>query len=195
VRAGTDLVAGGAVLEVDYDVDRSRLRVLLRVFLIIPVYLVAALLAMIVAFVEVFNWFALVITARMPDSTYRLTCGFLRYTIRLYAYLFLMTDAYPPWSLGEERAYPGRLLIGPRKPRYSRLKALVRAAYVVPAWHAAIVGELALAVAGFISWFVILVTGAQPRWAHNLARWGLNWMALCGLLITLTTEDYHPPLR
>ena len=44
-------------------------------------------------------WFAIVITARYPEGLYHFGAGALRWMIRVEAYVLLMIDDYPPFSL------------------------------------------------------------------------------------------------
>jgi hypothetical protein len=52
----------------------------------------AAFIAAIIA------WFAVLFTAQYPDGIFRFIEGFYRWQWRVNAYLFFMTDKYPPFS-------------------------------------------------------------------------------------------------
>ena len=44
-------------------------------------------------------WFAILFTGRYPEGLYGFGVGVQRWTLRVQAYLFLMRDEYPPFSL------------------------------------------------------------------------------------------------
>jgi hypothetical protein len=74
---------------------------LVKWFLAIPHYFVLFFLA-IAAFVVVFiAWFAILFTGRYPKSLFTFVVGVMRWGMRVSAYAFLLvTDVYPPFSLG-----------------------------------------------------------------------------------------------
>jgi hypothetical protein len=47
----------------------------------------------------VIAWFAILFTGRYPEGLYHFGSGVLRWNIRVDAYLLLLTDVYPPFSL------------------------------------------------------------------------------------------------
>jgi hypothetical protein len=85
--------------EVDYPEQSNRWSVALRLILAIPqiIALVFVLLAWVVT--VVIAWFAILFTGRYPEGLYGFGVGVQRWTLRVQAYLFLMRDEYPPFSL------------------------------------------------------------------------------------------------
>jgi hypothetical protein len=85
--------------EVDYPERSNRWSVAFRLILIIPqaIVLLFVLLAWVVT--VVIAWFAILFTGRYPEGLYRFGVGVQRWTLRVQAYLFLMRDEYPPFSL------------------------------------------------------------------------------------------------
>lgn len=186
VGPGTGIGPGQAALEIDYhgQVTPESLSGPLRSFF--TQWLVAALASAPLIVVGVFVWFALLITGRWPPSTYRLMVGCIRFTSRVMAYVLLVVDEYPPWSLEEHPEYPLRLIVGPPKSHYSRPKTLLRVLYVVPALFAAIVWmEVA-----YVSTFAVLLTGKRTEDRFRHQRRGLERFIHCMLLVNLVIEDY-----
>lgn len=90
-------------LELDYpDVKRdlNRWLPLVKWFLAIPHYIVLLFLYIALFFVVIFGWVATVIMGRYPRPPFDFVVGVLRWTLRVYAYAFLLiTDKYPPFRL------------------------------------------------------------------------------------------------
>jgi hypothetical protein len=78
---------------------RSRLTVAFRPFLALPQLLCVWVLGIAWAFSTLIAWFAILFTGRYPAGLYRFGVGVLRWTTRVEAYVLLLEDAYPPFSL------------------------------------------------------------------------------------------------
>jgi hypothetical protein len=78
---------------------RDRVSVGLRLILVIPQVIVLAVIAFIWAITAIIAWFAIVFTGRYPASLYPFGVGALRWTTRVNAYVLLVCDDYPPFSL------------------------------------------------------------------------------------------------
>ncbi len=73
---------------------------LVKWILAIPHYIVLFFLAIAAVICVIIAWFAILFTARYPQSLFEFVEGFLRWGNRVYAYAFiLVTDEYPPFSL------------------------------------------------------------------------------------------------
>ena len=78
---------------------RNRLTVAFRLFLAIPHFIVLIFVLLAWAVTTIIAWFAIVITGDYPQSLYPFGVGALRWRLRVEAYLLLMVDEYPPFSL------------------------------------------------------------------------------------------------
>ena len=79
--------------------ERSRLTVLFRIFMVIPQYIVLYLVGIAAGVLLLIAWFVVLFTGRWPEGLRRFCIGYYRWSIRLQAYFFLITDVYPPFSL------------------------------------------------------------------------------------------------
>jgi hypothetical protein len=91
-------------LEFDYpdDVERdlNRWLPLVKWFLAIPHFIVLFFLWIGAFFVVIVAWFAIVFTGRYPRGLFDFVVGVGRWSLRVYAYAFLLiTDRYPPFAL------------------------------------------------------------------------------------------------
>ena len=81
------------------DARRNRLSVAFRIFLALPHLLALWVLGMAWAVTTTVAWVVILFTGRMPASLYRFGVGVLRWSTRVEAYLLLLHDEYPPFSL------------------------------------------------------------------------------------------------
>ena len=86
----------------DVKKDLNRWMPLVKWILAIPHIIVLILIFIAVVFCSVFAWFAILLTGRYPKGIFDFVEGFLRWSLRVNAYVFLLTtDQYPPFRLRE----------------------------------------------------------------------------------------------
>src|ERR1035437_6010144 len=98
---------------------QARLTVAVRIFMVIPQFVVLALLSLAAYVVTVIGWFGALFTGRLPVFAADFRTGYLRWMTRVYAYTFLLTDVYPPFSLDDVDypvPAPGRVAAGGPPP-------------------------------------------------------------------------------
>lgn len=85
---------------VDYPEEpRNRLSVGLRFIYAIPHLFILAFLGFAWAITSIIAWFAILFTGRYPQGLAEFGLGVFRWTVRVEAYMFLLRDEYPPFSL------------------------------------------------------------------------------------------------
>jgi hypothetical protein len=88
-----------ARLSVDYPERLSRLLIFVKWLLVIP-HMIALLFVFIAGmFAGIASFFAVLFTGRWPEGLRTFMIGITRWSIRVSAYMLLMTDVYPPFSL------------------------------------------------------------------------------------------------
>ena len=86
----------------DVKKDLNRWMPLVKWILAIPHIIVLIFIFIAVVFCSVFAWFAILLTGRYPKVIFDFIEGFLRWSLRVNAYMLLLTtDEYPPFRLGE----------------------------------------------------------------------------------------------
>ncbi|MGI8968991.1 MAG: DUF4389 domain-containing protein [Chloroflexota bacterium] len=171
--------------------------------ILIPHMLALIILAFVVALVQYIVWIPVLLTGRYPEWAFSLTAGTLRWSVRVSAYVFGLTDRYPPFGLGGEAEpngpYPVRLAIE-RQMTYNRgwaipvLGGLVKYMIVIP--HMIILYFLVLVVilVQLALWVSVLFTGRYPNWGHELVGGYIRWsVRLSAFLFGLT--DRYPPFE
>jgi hypothetical protein len=96
--------AGGYPVKVNFEYPQklSRLLIFVKGLLAIPHFIVLFVLGICAYFVTVIAWFAILFTGRYPRGLFDFTSGLIRWQTRVSSYLYLLTDAYPPFSLQDE---------------------------------------------------------------------------------------------
>jgi hypothetical protein len=178
-------------LDIDRQEEYTRFLPLVKWLLIIPHLFVLVFVAIGAAFVGLFSFFAVIVTGRFPRGAFDFILGFYRWSLRVNAYSLLMTDAYPPFSLQDDPAYPARL--GLDYPEsVERWRPLVAWLLIIPY---AILTHLLNVVAAFITliaFFAILFTKRYPEGLFEIvlitARWNARTIAYAHFALTKYPE-------
>jgi uncharacterized membrane protein len=84
----------------DVKKDLNRWMPLVKWFLAIPHFIVLVFMFIAVVFCSILAWFTILFTGRYPKGIFDFVEGFLRWSLRVNAYAFLLTtDQYPPFKL------------------------------------------------------------------------------------------------
>ena len=87
-------------LEAELEPGLSRWLWLVKWFLAIPHFIILFFLWIGAFFAVVVAWFAILFTGRYPVGLFDYVVGVGRWSLRVYAYAFLLvTDRYPPFGL------------------------------------------------------------------------------------------------
>ena len=79
--------------------ERNRLTVFFRFFLALPHLIVLGLLSAVWGFTTAIAWIVILVTGRYPESLYGFAMGVLAWNLRVEAYILLLRDEYPPFTL------------------------------------------------------------------------------------------------
>ena len=141
---------------------QNRWTVAFRVILAIPQFIVLYVLFIVFLFVMVIGWFAALFTGRLPEWAHTFLGGVIRWYTRVSAYVFLLTDSYPPFSLADVE-YPVRPVLPARGP-LNRVSVFFRIILVIPAavFYEIVLNGLTFPLL-FFMWIVVLVRGACPH--------------------------------
>lgn len=115
------------------DLRRSRLTVFFRLLLAIPHYIWLFLWSIAALIVAVVNWVATLVMGRPPRWAHRFLCAYVRYTVHLNAYLFLVANPYPGFT-GMPGEYPVEVVLPPDPQPQARWKTLFRIILFIPAY-------------------------------------------------------------
>ncbi len=128
---------------------------------------------------------------RYPRWWFDFSRELTRFSYRVGAYLFLLTDQYP--STVEEQSVHLEIDYPDVKNDLSQWMPIFKWLLAIP--HYIVLAFLGIGAffAAVLAWFAILVTGQYPRglfdYVVGVGRWGLRVAAYVSLLVT----DQYPP--
>ena len=160
-------------LRVDYPERSSRgwavlTILLLKLLALIPHYIVLLFLTIAQAVVVLVAQVVVAVRGEYPEGMFRFVTGVLRWSTRVGAFLYSLTDRYPPFKLEADTQYPVDVVID-RPQRSSRVYALFTLLVEV------------LVIAGAV-WFTVwlinsadsFASGTEVTFNDSSANLGLN---------------------
>jgi hypothetical protein len=85
-------------LNIQYPEKLSRLTSFFRLFMAIPQYVVLYFITIAAGIILFLSWWAILFTGRYPKSFFSFMTWYMRWSIRVSGYVYLLTDKYPPFS-------------------------------------------------------------------------------------------------
>jgi hypothetical protein len=82
----------------------SRMKTLFRIVLAIPIVILRYVMGLLLEIGAVAAWFVILVTGRMPRGLFDVMVLANSYTARSDAYLYLLTESYPPFQDEQTRA-------------------------------------------------------------------------------------------
>jgi hypothetical protein len=200
-----------ANLDIDYPGKLDRLTSFARVLWAIPILILLTVLTSagqasymhetsktaaqsggdVLAGLSIATGLMIVFRQRYPRWWYDFALELNRFSARVWAYLFLLTDVYPSTvdkqSVHLDYVYPNV------EKDLNRWLPLVKWFLVIPHYIVLFFLVITAGLATIIAWFAILFTGEYPRslfdFVVGVARWATRVNAYAFMLIT----DEYPP--
>jgi hypothetical protein len=172
----------------DDDQRRSRLTVFFRLLLAIPHIVWLVLWSVAVFFAVVVQWFVTLVRGVPAAGLHRFIAAYLRYTVDVIAFLFLVANPFPGFT-GTPGRYPIEIALPPPQ-RQNRWKTGFRLILAFPALVFAGALGTALFVASVLTWFVGLFLARQPGGLHNLSVYALRYQIQADAYLLLITDAY-----
>ncbi len=207
-----------ARLEVDYPEKLDRLTTFLRIIWIIPIAIILGLVSGtgetvtttyilseageivdmtrdtaggLVTGLAAATALMIIFRQRYPRWWFDFSRELMRFSYRVIAYLFLLTDQYP--STEDEQAIHLEIDYPDVKSDLSRWMPIVKWLLAIPHYIVLFFLGIGAMFAWIWAWVAILVTGEYPRsvfdYVVGVGRWALRVQAYVTLLVT----DEYPP--
>ena len=180
-----------AQVEIAYPAELNRWLPLVKWLLAIPHYFALLFVGIGAFFVAVYAFFAVLFTGRWPHGAFEYIVGTFRWTYRVAAYVHLMTDAYPPFTLADDPGYPVRLAIA-YPERIANWRPLVQWLLVFPYLFVAAVLYWLTGVLTIVAFFTVLFTKQIPRGLFELMVPGIRWYVRGNAYACFATDRYPP---
>ena len=174
-------------LVVTDDLKRNRLTVFFRVLLAIPQSIWIGIWGVVVYVAVCVAWVAALVMGRVPEGLHDFLARYLRAYTHVTAYIFLLTDPWPPF-LGEP-GYPVDVRVDPAAPQ-NRLTVFFRLLLAIPAFVLTYVFRLVNQVVAVLGWFYALFTGHMHRGMRDISLWMLRYEVQTGAYVMLLTSRY-----
>jgi hypothetical protein len=169
------------------DLERSRLTVFFRIFLLIPHLIVLALYSIAAYIVVVIAWFAALFTGRVPEGLHDFIAGFIRYSVRVTAYGTILADPFPPFGSGG--TYAVDVEIDPPVEQ-GRLGVFFRLILAIPCWFVSGVLQYLLELLAIGNWIVALILGSVPNGMQTLGLFCLRFSSRTNAYVLLVNPRY-----
>lgn len=173
--------------DVEHQESYVRFLPLVKWLLAVPHYIVLIVLGIVAVPAVIVAFFAVLITGRYPRAIFDYMVGVMRWSWRVNAYILLMTDRYPPFTLKDLPDHPARFDIE-YPESVARWRPLVQWLLVLP--YAIVVSILArlVVVLAFFAFFTILFTKRIPEGMFRMMvvplRWEMRSNAYAGFMVT-----------
>jgi hypothetical protein len=86
----------------DYPPKLSRGLIFVKILLLIPQFIVLYVLSICAGVVTFIAWWAILFTGKYPKGMWDFNTGVIRWSTRVSSYMYLLHDAYPPFSLQDQ---------------------------------------------------------------------------------------------
>ena len=165
---------------------------LVKWLLAFPHYVVLFFLVIGVLVAKIIAFFAVLFTGRYPRGIFDFVLGVLRWSWRVTAYVYLLRDEYPPFSLDDDPSYPATLEIEYPEDGIDNWRPLVQWLLIIP--YAIVAGLLAslAGIVAFIGVFVILFTRDLPDGMFKLILIPYRWQFRSSAYTLFMVKRYPP---
>ncbi len=178
--------------EADFKPDPSRGTTFLRLILAIPWLLVLLFWGVLFYVTHFLAWLSVIVLGRYPKWLYEFNSGVVRFLVRTSAWIYLQTDAWPPFGLGDDPNYPIRVNFPPPAARQSRLKALFRPILVLPMLIVMVPVNYIHLASAVLAWLAIVFRGYLPAAVNAMMTYCNAFYARVYGYLTILTDDYPP---
>jgi hypothetical protein len=169
--------------------QQVRWTILVRLLLAIPQLFVLIFVGIATFFVAVAVWFVALFTGRVPEGMGAFLARFTRWSVRVNAYVYLLTDEYPAFDGNDDDRYP----IGVEIPELSPLNqmaVLFRIVLALPAYMIGTALSGGLTTLLFPLWLSALFLGRLPSPIYRVAATVTRYSARSTAYMLMLTPEY-----
>lgn len=176
--------------DVEYPQELSRWLIFVKWLLSIPHYIILYFLQIAAALVVFLAFFAILFTKKFPRGLFDFVLGVNRWNANYYAYIMLMRDEYPPFTMDPDK-YPVKYDV--EYPEgLSRWLIFVKWLLIIPNALVLLVFLIAAYLITFAAFFIILFTKKYPESLFKFVEGSLRWSQRVSAYVLLMRDEYPP---
>ena len=170
---------------------------LVRAIVLIPHFIVLWLFGIVAGLTLLVSWIPVLLTGRQAGWVTSILGGYLAWSVRVGAYLLLVTSSYPPFSAS---SHYGVLVRIDRDPAINRLWGIpllgiaVRWLLCIPHYIALFFVAIPVVILVYFTWLPVLVMGRQAGPVIDLIGGYTRWSTRVSAYVLLLSDRY-PPFR
>jgi len=176
--------------DVAYPESLSRWLIFVKWLLGIPHFIILYALSSVFQALTLVAFFAILFTKKYPRGLFDFNVNIRRWQANVQAYVLLLRDEYPPFSLDAgqyavtfEVDYP---------PELSRWATLYKWLLAIPHYIVLLFLGIAALVVVIIAWFAILFTATYPASLFNFVVGVQRWSERVNAYVLFMRDEYPP---
>ena len=185
-------------LKVELQENYSRLELILRTlfgffYILLPHGFLLFFVGLWGAILQFVAFWIVLFTGRYPQSMFDFQVGLMRWSVRLNARTYNISDDYPSFGINGTDPYTSLIVEYPE--RISRLLVLVRVFFglfyvYLPHMFILFFRGIFVGILVFISWWIVLFTGKYPAEFHGWIVGQIRWTTRINLYMKFMTDKY-----
>ena len=196
------MTAGAMPLETSYpasvEVDgppgaQARLAFLIRPFTAIDIELYVIGRNIVAWFHMIVIWFTVLTSGKVPEGSYNYVTQVMRFTAKVQAYVYGISDTKPGTGMEDDPAYPVRLHFQ-YTPEIPRARALLNPLLAIVLYVCFIPGLILGVIGIYAGYLTTLFTGNYNPWAFEKVKRLFEWGIRIGVFMAVLT-DVQPPIE
>ncbi len=187
-------------LTIKHQDEYSRIELLLRTFfgwiyIIIPHVFLLFFIGIAAFVIKFLAFWVVLFTGKYPSGFFNFQVNLYRWSMRLTARLYNLSDGYPAFGLNATDDSVSLEISNPEK--ISRLLLIVRILFgfiyvLIPHGFILFFRGIATFVLLFLAWWIVLITGKFPAGFHSFITGTIRWNLRIGLYLGFMTDEYPP---
>ena len=187
-------------LSITHQERYSRGELLLRTFfgwlyISLPHYFVLMFVGLWGAILQFVAFWVILFTGRYPQSMFEFQVGLIRWSVRVVARLYNVSDGYPAFGIKSsddltnvEIPYPEKVSRG-----LTLLRLFFGIFYVlIPHYFILYFRAIWVGILIFLAWWVVLFTAEYPKGWHDWVVGQLRWQMRVSIYMMFMTDTYPP---
>lgn len=187
-------------LTIQHQESYSRGELLLRtlfgwIYILIPHAFVLMFIALWSAILQFIAFWVILFTGRYPQSMFEFQVGLMKWSVRLSARLYNISDGYPAFGIKSTDEYTD--LVVPYPEKVSRGLTLVRMLFGIfyvylPHMFILVFRAWFVGILVFLAWWIVLFTGKYPDFMFDWVSGQIRWQMRINLYMMYMTDTYPP---